>query len=189
MFRRRRPFRPIRRALMRPPVNPVIIQAVSRANQLLANGNPDQAAEIYARLAQEGESRRRMRPAANAHAHAANAYVIAKNESAALTHARTALNQFIQLDMPDQSAAFYNNMTQSLRDNRLNGAADILHKEFGDRIKVAKTQSNSQPTQRGRLPSKCPQCAAPARSDEVSWIDEYSAECAYCGGVIQTEET
>lgn len=55
MFRRR-PFRPMRRALMR-PVNPAIVEAVARANQALANGKPAEAAEIFARLAQEGDAR------------------------------------------------------------------------------------------------------------------------------------
>src|SRR5260370_25708466 len=125
MFRRR-PFRPIRRMMMRPPVNPVIIQAVSRANQALANDNPEQAADIYTRLEQEGENRRQLRLAANMHAHAANAYAMAKNEAAGLSQARTALNQFIQLNMPDRATNLYHNITRHLRENGLGSAADAV---------------------------------------------------------------
>jgi hypothetical protein len=38
---------------------------------------------------------------------------------------------------------------------------------------------------RRALPAKCPHCAGAVRSDEVDWIDDASAECLYCGGVIQ----
>lgn len=38
---------------------------------------------------------------------------------------------------------------------------------------------------RARLPAACPLCGAPVCSDEVEWIDEFSAECAFCGAVVQ----
>ena len=181
-----RPMRPWRRALMQ--TNPLLAQAVMRANRLMANGKPGQAAQIYERLAQEAEQRGLAKPAANAHAQAAHAYTAAKNEQAALTHARTALNQFLQLNLLERAPRFLTNITQRMRDNGLAAAADALQKEFSDKVKALGAQSNAASSQRGRLPSKCPHCAAPARTDEVDWIDANSAECIYCGGVIQTQE-
>ena len=178
----------MRRAMMRPPANPIILQAVSRANQALANGKPAEAADIFARLAQEGNKRGIAKPAANAHAHAALAYASAKNGAAALTHARAALNAFNQLGMLERAARFYANITRVLLENGLNGAADAIEKEFGAGLKSASAAAIAPETKRGRLPSKCPHCAGPARSDEVDWIDDASAECNYCGGVIQTED-
>ena len=178
----------MRRAIMRPPVNPIVLQAVSRANQALANGQPAQAADIFARLAQEGDKRGIAKTAANAHAHAALAYASAKNEAAALTHARAALNAFTQLGMSERAAKFYGNITRGLRENGLSRAADAIEKEFGAGLKAAGGASIAAEAKRGRLPSKCPHCAGPARSDEVDWIDDASAECNFCGGVIQTEE-
>lgn len=37
------------------------------------------------------------------------------------------------------------------------------------------------------LPPHCPACGAAVRSDEVEWLDEVSAECAYCGSPIRNE--
>ena len=185
----RRPMRPLRRAAIRAAMRPnqVLVQAVARANNLLAQGNPNDAAQIFERLAQEAEQRGFAKPAANAHAQAALAYTTAKNENAALTHARTALNQFFQLNMAQRAPTFYNNITQKLRENGMTNAADTLQREFGDKIKTLQAQGFGAPASRGRLPSKCPHCAGPARSDEVEWIDAQSAECVYCGGVIQME--
>ena len=184
----RRPMRPLRRAVMRGAMRPnqVVLQAVTRANNLLAQGKPNDAAQIYERLVQEAESRGFAKPAANAHAQAALAYALAKNETAALTHARTALIQFAQLGMVQRAPTFYNNVVQKLRENGMSNAVDTLQREFGDQIKALTAQGFGAPASRGRLPSKCPHCAGPARSDEVDWIDAQSAECVYCGGVIQT---
>jgi hypothetical protein len=37
------------------------------------------------------------------------------------------------------------------------------------------------------LPTHCPACGAGARPDEVEWLDEVTAECAYCGSPIRAE--
>ncbi len=179
MFRR-----PFRRMLRRPmlPANPIVVQAVARANQLLANGNAAEAAQIFARLAQEAESRGRPKLAANGHAQAAHAFAHARDEANTLAHARIALNWFLQLQMLGRAANFFGAITQALRATGMKAAAE-LQKEFGDRVASAPTIAP-----RGRLPGKCPQCAAPVRSDEVDWIDNDSAECNYCGSVMQTEE-
>jgi len=184
MFRRpMRPMRPFRRAMMQP--NQIVLQAIERANQLMANGKPNDAAQIFERLAQEAEQRGLQKPAANAHAQAAHAYTLAKNEKAAITQARAALTKFLQLGMAQRATNFFNNAIQTAHANGWTTSADALQKEFGDQVKALGAQNAIAP--QGRLPSKCPHCAAPARSDEVDWIDATSAECNFCGGVIQTE--
>ena len=39
------------------------------------------------------------------------------------------------------------------------------------------------------LPNQCQKCGAPVRSDEVEWVDDRSAECSFCGNIIQSEDT
>ncbi|MBI3741222.1 MAG: hypothetical protein HY257_05635 [Chloroflexi bacterium] len=126
-----------------------------------------------------------MAHAANAHAQASLAYAQAREEANALAHARNALTWFMQLQMLPRASNFYNAITQTMNANGMKSAAAELQKEFGDRVSVAGAPSIAS---RGKLPPKCPQCAAPVRSDEVEWIDNDSAECNYCGSVIQTEE-
>jgi hypothetical protein len=35
------------------------------------------------------------------------------------------------------------------------------------------------------LPTRCPSCGAGVRPDEVEWLDDVTAECAYCGSPIR----
>jgi hypothetical protein len=37
------------------------------------------------------------------------------------------------------------------------------------------------------LPTNCPGCGGPIRSDEVEWVDEVTAECPYCGSAVRAE--
>ena len=37
------------------------------------------------------------------------------------------------------------------------------------------------------LPTRCPACGAAVRPDEVEWLDEVTAECAYCGSPTRAE--
>ena len=41
------------------------------------------------------------------------------------------------------------------------------------------------PAKRPTLPTHCPSCGAGVRADEVEWLDEVTAECAYCGSPIR----
>ncbi len=37
------------------------------------------------------------------------------------------------------------------------------------------------------LPTNCPGCGGPIRSDEVEWVDEVTAECPYCGSAVRVQ--
>jgi DNA-directed RNA polymerase subunit RPC12/RpoP len=36
------------------------------------------------------------------------------------------------------------------------------------------------------LPSTCPRCGAPVRSNEIKWTSTHSATCTYCGSNLMT---
>lgn len=67
-----------------------------------------------------------------------------------------------------------------------------LKKESAEIETWLKTISPSLPSfdpdsKRPVLPTHCPACGAAMRPDEVDWLDEVSAECAYCGSPIRAE--
>lgn len=48
-------------------------------------------------------------------------------------------------------------------------------------------ETNEVPARRPVLPTHCPSCGAALRPDEVEWLDEVTAECAYCGSPVREE--
>jgi len=169
-------------------LGPGQIRILSQANQLIATGHPGEAAQLFANLAQEMEASNHPRRAANLHAQAAHTYADDQDEPNALAQARRALTLFLQYEMVERSPRFYANIERKLRARNMSKAADALQVEFGKQV-GSLPQPPAQPQVPGqqRLPSTCSQCGAPVRGDEVDWINQYSAECIYCGSVIQTE--
>jgi hypothetical protein len=53
---------------------------------------------------------------------------------------------------------------------------------------VPSFDATSTPSKRRVLPTHCPSCGATARPDEVEWLDEVTAECAYCGSPLREEK-
>ena len=176
------PFANRRRVFLNGP----LLRALAQANQMLANGQTHDAANALAQVAGQMEQLNHPRRAANVHAQAAHAYADSRDEANALSHAQAALNLFLQFGMLRRASGFYANIVKKLRANGMNSAAETLMREFDGKAK-AQGAPDAGARPRGRLPGKCPGCGAPVRSDEVDWIDRQSAECAYCGSVIQTE--
>ena len=190
MFGNGRQRRMLRRAARFAAVPAPFLQDLSRANQLMAVGGYQQAAELFAQLALQADKTGHPRKSANLYALAAQAAAEQPNREQALAYGRAALNGFTHMGMLPRSAGFLAQISLLLRKKGLEAEANLLQLEFGGQplktgLAPAVTEQPAQPRKALRLPPACPQCGAPARSDEVEWIDEQSAECAYCGGVIQ----
>lgn len=176
-------FRPLRRALGRSP----LFATLAQAHRLYANGQPREAAFLLAQLAQTMENAGHPRRAANLHAQAAHAFADGGDGQAALAQARAALKQFLQFAMAARAPVFYANITRKLRAKGMAAAAGVLEGEFGPSLGASAQRMTTGSPPAARLPGKCPQCGGPLRSDEVDWIDAQSAECPYCGSVVQAE--
>ncbi len=174
-------FRPLRRALGRSP----LFATLAQAHRLQATGRPREAALLLAQLAQAMENAAHPRRSANLHAQAAHAFADGGDDQAALAHARTALRQFLQFAMAGRAPVFYANISRKLRAKGMAAAADSLEEEFGPSLGKSARRMATGAAPAARLPVKCTQCGGPLRSDEVDWIDAHSAECPYCGSVVQ----
>jgi len=177
------------RRLRRPGLGRRIINAgpaneLIRANQLLAAGQPEQAAILFAQLAEQMKSLGRPRQAANLHAQAAHAWVSAGAEGRALNQARLALDTFTSRGMIISAAEFKARFAHHLREAKLQAAASAFEQETD--LPAPPSPAATPEPARGRLPAVCPQCGAPVRSDSVEWIDKQSAECDFCSATIQT---
>jgi len=167
-------------------LNPAQLQTLNQANQLVAGGQPGQAAPLFAGLAGAMEASNHPRRAANLHAQAAHAYADGQQEQEALTQARAALTLFLQYKMLQRSPVFYANITRKLNARGMKNAAAALAQEFGGRVGPVPGPLPA-PSSRGKLPTNCPKCGGPLHPNEANWIDANTVECDYCGALIQPE--
>jgi hypothetical protein len=167
------------------PLDPALIPLLAQANQLSAAGQAAQAAPLYLRLAEIMENRRHPRRAANFHAMAAHAYAEGQDESQALAQAQAALRLFTEYHMVERAPRFFTNISHKLQAHGMNRAAETLKQEFSGLALAA--PGPVEPEQHRRLPLACPKCGAPARSDEVTWVDQQTAQCTYCGTLMSAE--
>ena len=179
MFRRNRPF------AQNSPLNAAQIEVLTKANQMVANGNPGDAAPLFAQLARDLGSNHPRR-AANLHAVAAHAYADSANEALALAQARAALGMFIQNNMVNRTPVFYANISRKFDKMGMKTAASTLQNEFGEKVGAKGAQVPARPpTGRGVIPTNCPKCGAPLSRASATWINDQTAECEYCGSAIR----
>lgn len=180
MFRR-----PVRRAVRIMTRNAVNQNEFFRANQYFQLGQFENAALEYIQLAHRMERTGKPRQAANLHAQAALAWAKAGIEPRATTQANIAFSQFTLLGMKQRIIEFKAQLDQALHPE------SIQKNETASDMRHETPQPNRVLTpiidRRAKLPAVCSQCGAPVRSDEVEWIDEMSAECDFCGAVLQAE--
>jgi|SRR5579859_2264316 len=172
---------------------------LQQANQLMAGGQPGEAAPLFAQLAAQMEASNHPRRAANLHARAAHAFADNKAGQAALGQARSALNLFISNGMVGRTPVFFGNITRKLNNHGMQNAANALQQEYGGRLRAGPLPRRRMAGQaagaaaapaapaHGTLPTSCPKCGAPVHGAEANWVDNNTAECDYCGALIRAE--
>jgi hypothetical protein len=181
-------FRPFQRpAQQQNPMTPAEMQVLQQANQFLVNGQPGKAAPLLAGLAAAMEASNHPRRAANLHAQASHAFADSQNEQAALDQARSALNLFLQYQMVQRTPMFYGNITRKMAKRGMKNAADTLAKEYGSRVGSAPAPAAPPAQSRGHLPTNCTKCGAPVHQESLTWVDNQTIECEYCGSLIRSE--
>jgi hypothetical protein len=163
---------------------------LAEANRLLAAGQPAEAARLFADLAEKAQANGNLQRAAHLHLQAARGLLAINDLQPALSHARAAMQLFTQAGQFGRADAIYQRLVSELRARGMAAEAETLERDlrsqFGEAATTPSPASGPAPA-RGRLPAQCPQCGGPVRGDEVEWIDDHSAECVYCGSVVQTE--
>lgn len=180
MFRR-----PIRRAVRIMTINAVEQNEFYRANQLFQIGQYESAAVEYVQLAQRLERTGKPRQAANMHAQAALAWAKAGIEHRASHQANIAFSQFTLLGMKQRITEFKTQYEQAVHPDSTNQNGNTTS-SLAEHPRQPVTD-NAGDSHHERLPSTCPHCGAPVRSTEIEWLDAQSAECDFCGAILQAE--
>ena len=170
-----------RRARLRP--------LLRRARQRTEQADPVEAAAILEEKAQAAEEQGMLNKAGDLYLEAARCYLQLDDIDRADDHGLKALQLFIQAKRLGKVRRLVPRMMAVLHRKGYHDEAEKLRREV-DALLGAPPGERAIPwggraVQRGSLPAKCPSCGGPVRSDEVNWIDPYSAECPYCGGIVK----
>ncbi|MBN1146646.1 MAG: hypothetical protein JXA78_05285 [Anaerolineales bacterium] len=161
------------------------------ANRLKDNGNYQEAAEIFERLARGAHDRGVLKRAPFLYLQAGQCCLLSSQAKRGIG----LINQGLRLleetqKWPALSKAGERSIAE-LRRSGNNQEADELQAWLDNVVKEhpeAKQEFSDTPGRGARrLPAKCPSCGASLRSDQVEWIDGDTAECIYCGSAVSTE--
>ncbi len=180
----RRAFRRQIRRTLAPDVPPIL----QRANNLLDKGEYLRAAEAFEQLADMAEKRNGPR-APMFYLQAGRAWLLAGKAPAAVDHFKRALALFAERGQNGRVSQAGVRITTELEARGFKKEAGelktYLHELLPGPIKF--TQSPPS-TRQITLPTHCPYCGAAMRPDEVEWLDEKTAECAYCGSPVRGKD-
>ncbi len=175
MFRRRgqRGFRGGRGDI--PPV-------LQQANQLMADGEYGEASALFAELGQRAEDRFPHR-APFLFIEAGRAAILGGDAKAGVAHLCRGLTIFSSQGRIHRMRVVGERAINELQSRGLKTEAAEIAALLGDNS-PAEIPAEA-PAKRPVLPTHCPSCGAGVRPDEVEWLDDVTAECAYCGSPVR----
>ena len=177
----RRTFRRHIRKTLAPEVPPIL----QEANFAFSKGEYGRAAELFERIAQGADARGGLR-APFFHVQAGRARMLAGQTKLGMPSLQRGLQLFAQRKQFGRLQNASQRAIAELNQRGLNSEAaeiEALVKTLSPTAPV--TESQPLTAKRPALPTHCPHCGAGLRPDEVEWLDEVTAECAYCGSSIR----
>ena len=182
MFRR-----PLGRSIRRIQVGS-IPPALQRANQLMASGQYVEAAVIFENFANGALTRNGPR-APWFFLQAGQARLQAGQVPAGMAHLQHGLSLFA---MVGRFQRLYHAGMRFLAELKVRGLTAEA-KQIEDYFKTTlpagfvPIPETGVEKHKALLPTNCPGCGGPIRSDEVEWADELTAECPYCGSAVRAQ--
>ena len=181
MFQRR-PGGPLRRAF-----GGDVPPALRRANQLMATGQYAAAAEIFEQFARGAVQRNGPR-APLFLLQAGQARLHANQVPAAMAHFLEGFAIIAKRGNFQRLARAGQRIAAELKERGLTAEAGQIEAYLKSAMPAGFVAAPPAGAAKTRLlPTTCPGCGGPIRSDEVDWVDEATAECPYCGSAVRAE--
>jgi hypothetical protein len=175
MFRRQ-----IRRTLAQ-DVSPVL----QEANFAFDKGEYGRAAELFEKIA-ETVAARGVPRAPIFYLQAGRARVLAGQTALGMPSLRRGLELLAQRRQYTRLHRAGTRMISELNERGLNNESSEIETFLKTNLPSASSfDATKTPAKRPALPTHCPSCGAAVRPDEVEWLDDVTAECAYCGSPIR----
>lgn len=163
--------------------------ALQRAHELMERGNYAEAATAFESLAQAAERRNGPR-APFFYLQAGSARILLKQNAAGMEHFRHGLGLLAASERYHQLYRAGMRVVNELKARGMEKEAQeisrLVHRHT-PAIAESPTQRGPDPSKPMLLPTHCPSCGGPVRSDEVDWIDANTAECPFCGSPVRVE--
>jgi len=175
MFRRQ-----IRKTLAQevPPI-------LQEANFAFDKGEYGRAGELFEKIAESAAARGGPR-APLFYVQAGRARILADQTALGMPSLRHGLELFAQQRRPGRLQQAGRRVISELNERGLEKEASEIQALLERLLSAAPSLPLSQtPAKRPVLPTHCPACGAAVRPDEIEWLDEVTAECAYCGSPIR----
>lgn len=174
-----RPVRPLRRALV-PDIPPLL----QRANELIAIGDFAGAARAFEQLARAAEGRGGPR-APFLYLQAGRAHILCGQVNVGVEHLERGLGLFAARGQTGKVFALGQRIAAELSQRGMGKEAQQIAEYVRGLLPDFAASAAAAPAARPPLPTHCPACGAPIHSDEVEWMDEVTAECAFCGSPLR----
>lgn len=174
----RRTFRRYIRKTLAPEVPPVLQEAIFAFDK----GEYGRAGELFERIASTAAARGGPR-APIFHLQAGRARILAGQTSLGMPSLKRGLALLAERHQVPRLLQAARRVTAELRERGLDGEASEI--ETWLKSALPSVPPPEPETERPALPTRCPSCGAGVRPDEVDWLDDATAECAYCGSPIR----
>jgi hypothetical protein len=183
MFHRR----PIRRMLRQERRGRRASQELVQANQMMESGDYLGAAEQFEAIARMAEARGG-RHGPQFYLQAGRARLLAGQNEAGLAQLKHGLSLLVSraewLRLHRAGQRIVGELTQRGLTKEATEVSDFLNSNLPGNFSAPNAVS---PARKPVLPTHCPSCGAALRPDEVEWLDESTAECAYCGSPVRKD--
>jgi hypothetical protein len=162
--------------------------ALQRANQLMAAGHYAEAAVIFEQFANGALARNGPR-APWFFLQAGQARLLAGQVSQGVAHIQQGLTLFAKRGRFQRLYHAGMRFVTELKARGLTAEAGQIEDYLKTSLPAGfiPVPGTSVGKSKPVLPTNCPGCSGPIRSDEVEWTDELTAECPYCGSGIRAQ--
>ena len=163
-----------------------VLPMLQHANQLFLAGSYAEAAQAFEQLAHGAEDRFSER-APFLYLQAGRAAILDGQTETGVTHLRRGLTLLGSQGRFRRMQMLGHRLVDELNGRGLTEEAAEIAGLLNTNLPARSESEPAAPARKPVLPTHCPACGASLRPDEVEWLDEATAECAYCGSPVHGE--
>jgi hypothetical protein len=163
-----------------------VLAMLQHANQLLVSGSYAEAARAFEQLAHGAEERFSER-APYLYLQAGRAAIWDGQTQPGVDHLRRGLTLLGSQGRFPRMQILGHRIMAELNERGLKNEATEIAGVLNANLPRHIEAEQAAPAKKPVLPTHCPSCGGALRPDEVEWLDEATAECAYCGSPVRGE--